>query len=538
MSEIRFARVFSDGAVLQRDRKIHIWGFAAPNMHVRVELAGMGTECAADDAGRFDAYFDAAKKGGPYMLSATDDAGNTVTGRDIMIGDVIVICGQSNMEFPMDRVRETYPREWDEPYDPLLRTFKIEENPLFGKTIPDVETGEWKSVSAKTIGAYSAVGYFTALHLRDKEDVAIGLVDITMGGAPIEAFMSGKTLEGFEEALSEAHRYADDAFLAGTLADNESNAAAWHEALDKSDEGLGKYEDGSIVLKQGKEIAIPTFFSDTELDGFIGSLWMARQFTVPDKYVGKPATLWFGTIVDFDFCYINGELIGNTEYTYPPRRYHIPEGLIRKGDNTIVFRIGVEKGFGRVTAGKLLGIVFGDDLYRITDGYNERVEGADHIEYLGGVWKYLTGARTVAPQDTVYVSWKPTALYNGMMAPLAGLSVRAFAFYQGESNCRNFEEYPELTERFAAQLRRMWGKDLPYICVELPEFDSRMEEITYDRGKAWRGLVKAQEQCTSIPGFYLVRSYGTGELNDLHPQRKEPIGEMIADIIASLPVIQ
>ena len=199
-----------------------------------------------------------------------------------------------------------------------------------------------------------------------------------------------------------------------------------------------------------------------------------------------------------------------------------------------MLRIAVEKGYGRVTPGKLYGIVYGDKYLRITDGFNESLEGADHIEYLGGVWKYLVGAACEASPDQVFVNWKPTGLFNGMLSPLSGLSVKAFAFYQGESNCQNNFEYKELTERFITQLRVMWGEDLPYICVQLPEFNSRMEEISYDGGEGWRGLMASQESCTSIPGFYLVKSYGTGELNDLHPQRKEPLGAAIADVISTL----
>lgn len=534
MSDIAFARVFADGAILQRNKEIHVWGWGTPDKKVTVKLADKTVDCIADETGRFDAIFPAMEAGGPYTLSATDEAGDAVKSDDIMTGDVVVIGGQSNMEFPMERVRETYPHEWDSPDDGLIRTFKVIENGVFGKSIRDVETGEWKKFTKDTIDAYSAVGYFTAKHLRAQTGVAVGLIDLTLGGAPIEAFMSEDSLEGFDNALSEAHKFSDDGYRLSILGSNEKNANEWHEALDRGDKGIGKYEDGREILEKGREIVFPAFFSDTELGGYIGSVWIARTFTVPDEYVGKSALLWFGTLVDFDSCYINGTFIGMTEYTYPPRRYPIPEGLIKKGDNTIVLRVGIEKGFGRITPGKIYGVVYGDDLTRITDGFNERLEGAEYIEYLGGVWKYLEGNKCEPSRDTVFVNWKPTALYNGMTAPLSGLSVKAFAYYQGESNCQNNHEYPKLTERFVKQLRDMWGEDLPYVCVQLPEFDARMEEVSYDCGKAWRGLMAAQEECKRIPGFFLIRSYGTGELNDLHPQRKEPIGEKIADVIASL----
>ncbi len=534
MSVLRFARIFSDGAVLQRNKDIRIWGFADKGSAIKIEFAQSTFECVADETGRFEILCPSMDKGGPYTLVAVSDSGQSVKSSGIMIGDVIVISGQSNMEFPMSRVKETYPGEWDEPDDQLMRTFKITENGVFGKTLEDVETGCWVAAGKETIDPWSAVGYFTAKHLRQKEDVAVGIIDVTLGGAPIEAFMSEEMLEGFDGALSEAKIYYDREYTAKVLSDNENNAGEWRETLDANDIGLAQhFENGEKILKEGRSIAFPAFFTDTELSGFVGSVWIAQKFTVPKEYAGKKAMLYFGTLVDYDFAYVNGQFVGTTDYTYPPRRYEIPEGVIKEGENTVVIRICIEKGFGRVTPGKVYGIVFGD-VTRTTDGFTERLLGADHIEYLDGEWKYIIGRRCEPSKDMVFVNWKPTALYNGMLGPLAGFSMKAFAFYQGESNCQRNFEYAKLTERFIEGLRTLWDDDIPYICVQLPEFDARMEEVSYDCGRAWRGLMAAQELCRGIPGFYLVRSYGTGELNDLHPQRKEPIGKMIADIVEKL----
>jgi sialate O-acetylesterase len=473
-------------------------------------------------------------KGGPYSITASDKSGAAVCSENIMIGDVVIICGQSNMEFPMIRVKETYPMEWDNAGNDMIRTFKVTENGVFKAPLEDVETGEWIPAAPETLDDYSAVGYFTAKHMRLKEDVCVGVIDLTLGGVIMEAFMSPGMLEGFDSALAEAEKFKDEVYRQAILKSNDENAAKWREDLDKADTGVrDHYENGEQIINQGKQIALPQFFSDTELSGFVGSIWIARRFTVPKEYVKKKATLWFGTITDYDFCYVNGVFIGTTDYCYPPRRYEIPEGILREGENTVVIRICVEKGFGRVTPGKLYGVVFGRGV-RTTDGFTEGIDGADHVVGLGGVWNYLIGARCSASEETVFVNWKQTALYNGMMAPLSGLSVKAFAYYQGESNCGAYEEYAALTGRFVEGIRKMWGRDIPYICVQLPEFDARMEEVSYDHGRGWRGLQAAQEECVKIPGCYLVKAFGCGELNDIHPQRKEPIGKDIADIIMAL----
>ncbi len=533
MAGIKLARIFSDGAVLQRGKTNKIWGFANPGEKISVSFAGNTYDTVADENGRFEITVPVMKKGGPYVIEACGEHGGCAKSSNVMIGDVLIMSGQSNMEFPMERVRETYPDEWNGPFDKEIRTFKVTENGVFTGPLTEVETGEWKSLDADTIDAFSAVGYFTAKHIRLKEDVTVGFVDITLGGAPIEAFMSKGDLDGFDDALAEAEKFKDDKYRLGVLEKNESDAKQWRDGLDMADIGLKEgFEDGKKILDEGCDIVLPEFFSDTELDGFTGSIWIARTFSVPKEYVGKPAKLWLGAITDFDWCYLNGEFVGYTDYCYPPRRYGVREGLIREGENTIVLRICIEKGYGRLTPGKLYGLIYGDGV-RTTDGYIEGFEGADHIEPLSGVWKYVIGAKCAPSKETIYVNWKPTSLYNGMMAPLSGISVKAFAFYQGESNCGNNHEYPVLTKRFVTRIRSMWG-DIPYICVQLPNFNDRMEEITYGRGKGWRGLMKAQEDCRSIPGFYLVKTYGWGEQNDIHPQRKEPIGKAIADVIAQI----
>lgn len=528
MSNIRLARVFTNGAVLQRGKTIRIWGFSDAK-EVTVSFAGVDVK-AETSSGRFDASFPEMAEGGPYEIKAVDDKGNSVVSSDIMVGDVIILSGQSNMEFTMENVRQTYPREWDAPDDKLMRNFKVTENGVFGHELEEVKTGEWKSLSPESIDAFSAIGYFAAKRLREKENVAIGLVDLTLGGAPMEAFMSRDNLCDFPEAVAEADKFSDDAYRESVQKSNETDAQGWLDELDRTDIGLrDDYKDGEKIIENGRDLAIPEFFSDTELDGFIGCVWLARRFTVPDEYAGKRALLYFGAITDFDWCYINGVQVGYTDYCYPSRRYEIPEGLIKKGENTIVLRIGVEKGFGRITPGKLYGIIYGKGV-RTTDGFNEGYKGADHIEPLCGVWKYVIGTKLPRKKDTVFVNWKATALYNGMLAPLSGLGIKAFAYYQGESNCGRADEYAALTKKFVAQIRRMWG-DIPYIYVQLPEFNGRMEEISNDGGKAWRALMRAQEECLSIEDAHMVKAYGYGELNDLHPQRKAPIGEAIAELL-------
>lgn len=548
MSGLRFSRLISDGAILQRNKEIHVWGFAEKGAKIKVVLApekdnpedlGEEADSTVSDEGRFDVFFDKRDAGGPYVITASDDNNKEkITAHDVYVGDVYFISGQSNMEFPMIRVKDTYPEEWEGFGDSFIRTFKIVEKGVFEGPIEDVETGEWLSFNSDTIDNYSAVGYFMAKTLRQKEDVPVGLLNISLGGAPLEAFLSREMLEGFDNAIAEADKYKNEKYRNEVLHLNDLNANRWHDNIDATDLGLQQsWEDGKKILDEGTKFMIPEFFSDTELGGFVGSVWFARTFDVPKEFAKKKAMVWFGTITDYDFCYVNGKLIGSTPYCYPPRRYEIPEGLLKEGPNTIVFRVCVEKGYGRITPGKLFGVIFGTGK-RVTDGFNEKFVGADHIIELSGVWKYLKGCgigatREIDPaEDTVFVNWKPTALFNGMVAPVTSFPVKAICFYQGESNCQRASEYQLLTKRHIEGYRKLWNDEsLPYICVQLPRFNARIEECSYDGGKSWRELQNAQEKVTEIPGAYMVKAYEYGESNDLHPQRKEPIGRMLAEVI-------
>lgn len=549
MEKITLSRLLSDGAVLQRNKEIHVWGFAEAGLKVSVSLAlqndvagsnAQTISCVCDDKGCFEVFFEKREAGGPYILTAYAEGfeDEKVSAKDIYVGDVFVISGQSNMEFPMSRVKDTYPEEWDNPDDSAIRTFKVIEHGEFQEPVIDVQTGEWTLLNKNSIDNYSAVGLFMAKRIRQQEDIHVGLINLSLGGAPMEAFLSKEMLCGYDNALAEAEKYSNESYRNEVLRLNEVNANRWHEHVDGEDTGLKEsWQDGEKILAAGADFMVPEYFSDTELDGFVGSVWFARTFEVPKEYAGKEACLWFGTITDYDFCYVNGTFIGTTPYCYPPRRYPIPKDLLKEGTNTVVFRICVEKGYGRITPGKLLGVIFGQ-AKRITDGYTETVTGADKVINLAGCWKYLIGCgagvtKEIAPsEETVFVNWKSTALFNGMVYPVTKYPIKAFCFYQGESNCPRAGEYADLTRRQIEGYRKLWKDDkLPYICVRLPKFNARVEEGSYDGGKAWRALQEAQDKVTEIEGAYIVDAYEYGESNDLHPQCKKPIGRMMAEVI-------
>ena len=543
MSNIRLSALISNGMIVQRGRKVHVWGWSDSAVHVEGCISDNKASADAikdEDEYRFDLYFDELPAGGPYELEIRAEGG-VIKVSDVYSGDVFQLAGQSNIEFPMSRVRDTYPEYFVDPKDNLIRTFKVVENGNFHGPLKEVQSGSWVDVNEASLQDYSAIGFFMAKALRASEDVPVGLVNTTLGGSTIESWMSKDMLAAWPDDIKLAEKYADDAFLAEVKRTNEHNGSSWREEAANKDKGLSEkwYEltDGVDEVNGWKDIEIPSIFKEIpDLKGYIGSVWLWKEIDVPASLAGKEAVLWFGTMVDYDITYLNGEEIGRTEYLYPPRRYAIRKGLLKEGKNHICVRLGIETGRGRVTPGKLLAILTGSGK-RICDGFNETVEGFDDVLDVSGAWKYKKGCsmEKVAPTD--FFNWKPTALFNGMLNPCTNYPVKAVIWYQGESNAGRSSMYFDQLKSMTEGYRKLWKDDsLPVITVKLPEFD----DVTYEPDGTdnirtdWSDMQKVQEACTAIPGVYLVETAGTGEINDLHPQRKKPIGDSIAEIVKTL----
>ena len=225
---LRLSRLISDGCIFQRNKEIRITGWTDGET-IEVQLLAkenlLALAITKVAGGSFTAILPAMEVGGPYELQVSsgkvDDAINI---SDIYIGDVFQLVGQSNIEFPMSRVRESYPEEFENPDIPLIRTFKVVEHREFHGPLAELETGEWKAVTAETLPDFSAVGYFMAKKLYEETGVPIGLIDTTLGGSTIESWMSAEMLSAFPEQQKIAETYRDDAYLEKVLQENEENA--------------------------------------------------------------------------------------------------------------------------------------------------------------------------------------------------------------------------------------------------------------------------------------------------------------------------
>ena len=518
MTEWKLPRLISNGMVLAQKQKCRIWGWDAPGRKVSVSFLDEEYHTFTDAEGRWQLQMREHTSGGPYVMRIYDDAGNESVIENVLIGDVWFCSGQSNMELPMERVKDAFPEEFIHCNNPFIRSFKIVENVDYHGPLEELQTGEWQETAEDNISAFSATAYFFAKTLYRMTGVPVGFVDATLGGSRLEGWMGRDMLTGYEEYLALADTYADDDFLEAQKEKNLKQDEVWFGNLDREDIGLKEsWEQESADWTQGCAVSLPFFFKDTELKDFIGAVWFKRTFHVPDEMAGKDAHLWLGTIVDSDTTFVNGVEVGRTEYQYPPRKYEVPGSLLRAGENSIVIRVKVDNGFGRVTVDKKYAI------------WNDGGE----VE-LTGEWQYRIGAACEMRPQTDFTSWKPTGLYNGMTAPCHNYTVTGVLWYQGESNAGEPEEYRDLFPRLVSGYRRKWQNEkLPVYYVQLPNFTIDMYNNPEVDGREWGPIREAQASSLTIPDTGMVVTIDLGEDNDIHPLNKKGIGERLALLAAA-----
>ncbi|ACM61775.1 sialate O-acetylesterase [Caldicellulosiruptor bescii] len=529
---LRMPYLISDGMVLQRNKQINIWGWAEPCKMVTVNFLGKSYTAVADHLGKWKVTLPPMDAGGPYFMEIKCQH-HAVTIKDILIGDVWVCSGQSNMVLPMERVIDLYPEELDDCNIPLIRQFTVPEKYNFKGPQEELEGGTWDVLSKETLLKFSAVGYFFAKALYKKYNIPIGLIKSCVGGTPIEAWMSSDIVYKFLENPDELEKLKDDSYIEAVSKEEEAKIKAWFDYLNANDTGLNSnppFFDENCSTSDWKAITIPATWKEMGLDSTIGVVWFKKEINIPSCMVGNPARLYLGTIVDSDFTYVNGKLVGSTSYRYPPRKYNIPAGLLKEGKNTIVVRVISNDGNGEFVKGKEYKL-FTEDC---------KID-------LKGQWLCKVGVRSPEPlpQQTFW-QYKPTGLFNGMIAPLLNYSIKGIIWYQGESNTDRPEDYCNKLCNLVDDWRKKWGdSSLPFLYVQLANF---MEPKPQPCESNWARLREEQRRALlHLDNVGMAVAIDLGEWNDLHPSNKKDVGERLAllaqkvaygekDLVASGPL--
>ena len=511
MSQVHLPKLISDGMVLQRGASVKVWGWASNGERITIRFIGSSYKTVADSLGNWSVNLPKMKAGGPYDLSIM--ASDTVTIHDILIGDVWVASGQSNMELPVRRVKPFYESDVANSTNKFIRTFNVPQKYDFNAPRSDVDGGNWIEANPKNVLVFSATSYFFAKELYEKYKVPIGLIHTSLGGSPAEAWMSEGALQAFPAYQKEAQRFKDSSLIRSIDAQDKTRMDAWYKLSGEKDLGYhdssGAWRDPEYVTTDWSTMEIPGYWDKTDLGPVNGVVWFRKDVVVPASMTGREAKIILGRIVDADSVFINGKFVGTTSYQYPPRRYDIPPGVLKEGKNAIVIRVISNIGRG--------GFVL-DKAYELKAGEETIV--------LRGKWQYKLGAIMDSLASQTFIRWKPTGLYNAMLAPLFNYRIKGAIWYQGEANTSRAAEYRSLLGAMIQNWRSEWGQgNFPFLLVQLPNF---MEAKDRPSESNWAALREAQLQTLAVRNTGLAVTIDIGEWNDIHPINKKDVGKRLA----------
>ncbi|TDW97281.1 sialate O-acetylesterase [Dinghuibacter silviterrae] len=523
-AQVTLPQLISDHMVLQRDVPLTLWGWSAPTDKVIVKIAGH-TYKATHSGNSWQVRLPSMKAGGPYTLEI---AGQVV--RDVLVGDVWFCSGQSNMVLPMERVKEKYPDEVANADYPEIRNFFVPTAADVHGPARDLPAAHWVKGDTAGVLGFGAATWFFARQLYQKYHVPIGIINSSVGGTPIEAWISE---QGYKDMPAYAERIAR-AKNAVVVAPGPGT----RRILREPDQGLSgpvKWFDTSFTPEGWHPFWMPGYWADQGVKGLNGVVWFRKEIDVPESMAGKPAKLFVGRIVDADETYVNGVKVGNITYQYPPRRYNIPAGLLKSGKNLIVVRITNTSGKGGFVP---------DKRYELTDG-------TTHID-IRGDWTYKVG-QVFPPRVSgggfalPSAQNEPTGLYNTMVAPAVQYAIKGFVWYQGEANTFEPVEYKKLLPALIADWREKWQlSTLPFLYVQLPNF---LEVQYWPSESQWAELREAELDALSVPNTAMAVTIDAGEWNDIHPLDKKDVGDRLAlaaehlaygekDLVYSGPIYQ
>ena len=511
-AQVRLPRLVSNGMVLQRDRPVTIWGWAASGEKVSVSFQGKTYRATAANDGQWRVSLPAMKAGGPYDMTLA--ASNQVQVKDILVGDVWLCSGQSNMETPMLRLRDKYPEVIAQAANPRIRQYEVPLTYAFKGPRPDITGGKWIAADPQTVLQFSGVAYFFAKEINAKYQVPVGIIKDAVGGSPAEAWLSADALKQFPKYEEQGAKYKDSAMVAGIRQREGAAVSNWYKQLYQADQGEArgqqKWSDPGYNANSWASMDVPGYWAkQTPLGMVNGVVWFRKEVEVPAAMVGQPARLELGTLVDADSTYINGQLVGSTGYQYPPRKYEVKSGVLKPGKNVITVRLISNGGRGGFTPEKN---------YQL-------IAGGQTID-LRGPWQYKLGATSTPTPGTTTFQYQPGGLYNGMIAPVLPYAIKGVLWYQGESNTGHPQDYQALMTSLINDWRtHLQQPNLPFLYVQLANF---MAVKTEPGESGWAGVRDAQRRTLAVPNTGMAVISDVGEWNDIHPLDKQTVGHRLA----------
>ena len=511
-AQLRLPAMVSDSMILQRDKPVNIWGWWKGEGPITVSFNGKEYNATADAQERWQLQLPATPAGGPYTL--TIQAGKeTKTIREILMGDVWLCSGQSNMEFIMGKLTEKYPDEIAASNNPMIREFQVT---LQYAMHPNEElNGKWRVANPANIGSFSAVAYFMVKALYEKYKVPMAVIKSTWGGTPAESWISEEGLHDFSGYLDRYHFYQDSVNMNNAINRERTVTNLWQKDAKEGDKGRlpeNNWKQNDFPANNIGSMQVPGFWEKYGFKDVDGVIWCKKKFAITAQQASTEAWLELGMIDDADSTYINGILVGFSTNRYVARKYKVPAGILHEGNNTITVRIVDTDGNGGFIAEK-----------------NYRILWKDSALNLAGTWEYAVGNVTAALPVASFIkmSTQPITLYNAMIHPLIPYTIKGAAWYQGESNGGRPGDYRRLLTALIKDWRGRWQQgDFPFLIVQLANY---MEIVKEPGESGWANLREAQQQVTKdLPNVGLAVTIDIGETYDVHPLKKKEVGERLS----------
>jgi len=515
------AACFTDNMVLQQKTEASLWGTETPDKTFSIVTSWNNKKytATADANGNWKIKVTTPSYGGPYTITFND--GDVLTLKNILIGEVWVCSGQSNMEMQVSGglgdVLNLQQELAGAANYPEIRMLKIDNKTSFQpRTDVPVKWG-WNICDPKTVRDFSAAAYFFAKNLYNDRHVPIGIINSTWGGTVAEAWTSGDALKTMP-AFAPFVQAANDGLTQEKLdAKYQVDLRAWINAINAKDPA---YQNGKPLWAMPgfdnaawQKMNIPTYWEQAGVPNYDGTVWFRKQVTLPANWAGKDLKLNIGGIDDYDLSFFNGAEIGHTELFIYKRSYTIPGSLVHAGENTIAIRVFDNGGLGGINKGPVELSLANDTTGTIN---------------LAGEWAYqLANKLDVLPQLPTQSNSpnRPTLIYNAMISPILPYTIKGVIWYQGESNADRPYQYQQLFPLLINDWRSKWGEgNFPFYFVQIANYAATDQPPAAD----WPALREAQLKTLSLPNTGMAVTIDIGDNNRIHPQNKQEVGRRLS----------
>ncbi|MEN2401348.1 sialate O-acetylesterase [Flavobacterium sp. MC2016-06] len=506
-ANVRMPLIFSDGMVLQRNKPIPVWGWADANEKVEIHFNKQIKKIQADKNGKWTVNLDAEKAGGPFELSISGK--NKIVIKNVLVGEVWICSGQSNMEFQVFKTKNAENEINDSNY-PMIRHFGVAQD-LSGLPKDDLKAGKWEVSSKETVGNFTAVGYYFAKKLYAELKVPIGIINTSWGGTNVETWTSREAFQKSDEFKS----MIADVPVMNMDSISKLYAKRMKERVEKiqgtevSTANEDTFKEPAFDDKSWGELKTPSLWENQPLGDLDGIVWMRKTITLTAEDIKNKAVLSLAKIDDEDITYVNGIEVGRNTVYDARRIYNVPANALKEGTNVIAVRIVDNSG-----GGGIYGEV--EDL-KLTIG--------SKIMPLDGNWKF----KVIVVKTSLSPNSYPSLLYNAMVNPLVPYAFEGVLWYQGEANVWRANQYKKAFPLMISDWRTKFKQgNFPFYFVQLATFDEFGGNSK--KGSRWAELREAQTETLKVPNTGMAVTTDIGNAKDIHPTNKQDVGLRLAAI--------